>query len=255
MECGGPLRVRGGERRQRHYYHLQSSRPCRQEGKSLEHLQVQYALLDSIGQKNCFLERRFPEIRRIADVCCEKSKLIIEVQCSPISIEEVKERNRDYESIGYRVLWILHEKSFRKRWISAAENFLLSSPHYFTNINKDGKGKIYDTLDTWNGAKRQYASFRSYPCLGKIKNRKRRLEQNHPLIQKRAFWEFHFQEDILDYYERANSDLLGDLERVNVGNIFFDKRDKNFSLKDAIFFYCLRPIKILWYLLLEKSLS
>lgn len=150
-ECKGFVRVRGGIHRQIHFYHLEVSRDCRQSGKSLEHLNVQMYFLKYLPKNECFLEKRFPEINRIADVVWDPQQLIFEVQCSPISHEEVLGRNKDYQKLGYEVVWILHDQRFNQNRPSAAEYFLHGLPHFFTNINEKGEGEIYDQLSFFKG--------------------------------------------------------------------------------------------------------
>lgn len=159
VECQGSVRVRGGIHRQKHFYHLQQSPACRQSGKGMEHIQVQ-SLLYSLLPGECQLECRFPEIRRIADVVWHTEKIIFEIQCAPISAEEIKMRIQDYESLGFRVVWILHDKQFNKRRISSAEQYLTPFPHYYTTINKEGVGSIYDQFDH---VQRGIRLFRSSP--------------------------------------------------------------------------------------------
>ncbi len=144
LECEGSLRRRGGFHRKDHFYHLDALRECRQNGKTHEHLNVQLYILHVLPEGECFLEKRFPKINRIADVVWEDKKLIFEIQCSPISSNEVYERNQDYKKAGYEVVWILHDKRFNQKRLTGAEHFLHSLPHYFTNMNVEGKGEIYD---------------------------------------------------------------------------------------------------------------
>lgn len=139
LECGGKVRLRGGNRRHLHFYHTNATRDCRQNGKSLVHLQIQKRLLEDLGSGSCYLERHFPEIRRIADVCWEEEKVIFEVQCSSIDQAEIEARNHDYASLGYTVVWVFHQKRFKE------VGFLEPSPFYFTDINEDGEGMIYDS--------------------------------------------------------------------------------------------------------------
>lgn len=146
MECGKPVRLRGGEHRKDHFYHLKPDPACRQSQKSITHLQVQWYLFRLLNGEDVVLERRFPEISRIADVVWENQKLVFEVQCSPITKKEVEARNRDYGSIGYQVVWILHEKRFFRRQVSAAEVWLQEHPHYYTSFDSEGVGEIYDQL-------------------------------------------------------------------------------------------------------------
>jgi competence protein CoiA len=144
-ECRSSVRVRSGPSRQTHFYHLARPKQCRQHQKSLEHLQLQHHLLEAIGDAN--LENPFPEIGRIADVAWHQRKIIFEIQCSPIDVKEAQERNRDYKSLGYEVIWILHDKKFNRNSVSAAEAFLRSSGCYFSNMNKIGEGIIYDQFE------------------------------------------------------------------------------------------------------------
>ncbi len=147
LECQGLVRVRAGNQRQVHYFHFRASSDCKLSGKSLIHLQVQIYLQSILPLKECWLERRFPAINRIADVVWEPQKLIFEVQCSAISAEEVLARQRDYASLGYQVIWILHDQLFNQYRLSLAEWSLIGQLFYFTNINKEGQGLIYDQFD------------------------------------------------------------------------------------------------------------
>ena len=146
LECGGVVRLRSGVHRQPHFYHLKPPAHCRQSGKSMEHLQVQSFIKNLFGN-DCLLEHRFSSIGRIADCVWESAKLVFEVQCSPITQKEVASRNADYEKEGYRVIWIFHDKQFNQFRLSAAELWMARHPHYFTNIDADGQGVIYDQLD------------------------------------------------------------------------------------------------------------
>lgn len=143
-ECNSIVRLRGGLHRQNHFYHLEVTRACRQSGKSLEHLNVQLFFLSTLPAGECVLEQRFPEINRIADVVWVHKKIVFEIQCSAISRTEVLERSQDYKSLGYEIIWILHDKRYNQKKITSAEEFLSSRLHYFTDINAAGEGVIYD---------------------------------------------------------------------------------------------------------------
>jgi len=142
-ECRSFVRPRGGKFRQLHFYHLEAS-SCRLHGKSLTHLHIQYSLQKMLSPEKVILEHRFPKIGRIADVVWPAQKLIFEVQVSPISSQEVADRMRDYQKMGYTVIWILHDRHFNRSYLTPAERYLRVSPHYFTNINAFGKGIFYD---------------------------------------------------------------------------------------------------------------
>lgn len=142
LECGGKVRVRGGPIKQLHFFHTGPRSSCRQHAKSQEHLAVQLILEQTIGSA-CRQEAFCKEIGRVADLLWEDKKIVFEVQCSPISSEEIEARIHDYRSIGYEVVWILHDRTFNQWRISAAEFFLQRHTHYFTNMGSDG-GTIYD---------------------------------------------------------------------------------------------------------------
>ncbi len=154
-ECRAQVRLRGGPSRQTHFYHLALPKSCRQHQKSEEHLQLQIRLVAAIGN-GAQIEARFDPIQRIADVAWHAKKIVFEIQRSPISLEEVKERNLDYQSVGYEVIWILHDAQFNKRTLQAAENFLRTTPCYYTNIDKLGVGIVYDQFEVIEGNRRNF---------------------------------------------------------------------------------------------------
>lgn len=151
-ECLGIVRLRGGEQRQNHFYHLHRSPSCRQSQKSLPHLQTQLFVQSQFS--GAVLEKSFTQIGRIGDVCWEEGKLIFEIQCSPISLQEVRERNRDYEKLGYRVVWLLHDRRFNRFRVSPAEKFLRGQTTFFANIDAAGRGIIYDQQELFRGLRR-----------------------------------------------------------------------------------------------------
>ncbi len=155
LECNSVVRLRGGLHRQMHFYHVDPDRVCSQKAKSMAHLQTQCYLQQALPFGEAALEVRFPEIGRIADVVWRPQKMIFEVQCSFISAEEVEARNRDYARLGYQVIWILHDKRYNQWRLTAAEAFLRHEPCYFTNIDDDGKGMIYDQYDHYDKGKRK----------------------------------------------------------------------------------------------------
>jgi len=195
LECEGLVRVRGGIHRQNHFYHPQSSSSCSQTGKSMVHLQVQCQLQKLISDVE--LEKPFPEIKRIADVVWESKKIIFEVQCSSIRAEEVADRNRDYGSLGYQVVWILHDHRFNQFRISAAEEYLQDHPHYYTNMDMEGKGVIYDQFH-WiqNGIQR--VRFEQLKVSLLNVNTLTSLQSHSDWIKRRvSSWPFFFEGDLV----------------------------------------------------------
>lgn len=158
LECQAAVRCRSGPHRQAHFYHIKPSSTCKLSGKGLEHCQIQCRLRQLLPEGECFLEHRFPELGRIADVAWLPRRLIFEIQCSPISADEIAARNRDYASIGYQVVWILHDNRYNKRRVTEAEQALKDHIHYFTNIDAMDKGLFYDQHERIKGSFRFYKS-------------------------------------------------------------------------------------------------
>ncbi len=147
-ECLSPVRLRAGFHRQRHFYHLRASFSCKQHQKTFEHLQAQLLLARLGKEQGARIEQPFPEIQRIADIALWDKRIAIEIQVSPISLEEVQARLQDYHSIGWRMVWILHERSFNRKSVSPAEHYLRTHAIcYFTNLTRHGTGFFYDQFE------------------------------------------------------------------------------------------------------------
>lgn len=148
-ECQEIVRLRSGPHRQAHFYHLEPTPFCRQHQKGAIHLQLQSYFFNQLPPGDCLLEHPFKEIGRIADVAWLSQKIVFEIQYSPISAEEVLGRNLDYQKLGWQVIWILHEHQYNQVRVSAAELALRSSPYYYSNMDSQGSGIIYDQFDIW----------------------------------------------------------------------------------------------------------
>lgn len=213
LECKEKIRLRSGLHRQAHFYHVQPNRLCRQHAKGMPHLMVQYFLKNILPENEAEIECQFPTIGRIADVAWHSRQLIYEIQCSPISAEEVKARNKSYASLGYHVVWIFHDNRYNQINVTSAENALLDHPHYFTNMNAQGEGKIYDQASKIVKGKRTYR----LPCLSIDPTSPKLIEKNHlkkskklPQLLKRRInqWPFIFSGDTIDAYLDGHSENL-----------------------------------------------
>jgi hypothetical protein len=117
-------------------------------GASVAHGQIQYHLKTQIASLE--LEKKLGNRR--ADALWEEKKIVFEIQLSSISLQEVLARNSDYQTLGYQVVWILHEGLFNGRSLSPAEQHLRTScPTYFTNGDA-----IYDQVEVLQGQQRLY---------------------------------------------------------------------------------------------------
>lgn len=264
LECQSHVRRRGGFLKQVHYYHIEPNRLCRQSGKTLAHLQVQSYIQKMFP--SCELEKRFPTIQRIADACVEEERLVFEVQCSPISAKEVEERNRAYQSLGYQVVWILHDQLYNKNRLTAAEYFLQESPHYFTDINEEGRGRIYDQWDVIHkGNRLLLIGAREVFLSSPIKRHKNSFPfKTNPLWMGRRIksWAVCFSGDYLDFFMnsseadresfilevgRKEKELLGDEALLPLENLRF--RDKMRGMLEMV---TKVPYRLALNIILEK---
>lgn len=209
LECGNPVRLRGGPHIHLHFYHVLSEGKCRLNGKSSAHIRLQQLIQKSCGG-NCEQEFHFKEINRIADVIWPEKRIIFEVQCSPITADEVKKRIADYASVGFAVIWILHDQEFNKRKVSAAEAFLRAHTHYFAY-----QDCIYDQCDVISKGIRYKRFFQTPLDVAKLQiyeHRDRDVFTPFPqvILQRLATWQYHIQGDLLDTLIRKDfKDVLG----------------------------------------------
>lgn len=194
LECRDKVRLRSGLYRQKHYYHLPGHSECRQSGKSLVHLRLQEWLLEQLPLDEAAMEAPMPAIGRIADLHWRTKNIVFEIQCSPISGEEIKARTRDYRSLGLTVVWILHDATFNQQRVSSAE-LALESPFYFTNRNAAERGLIYDQWDLWENGWRHHRSEKHPVDLTRPREGRGDLPQ--ALVERRP-WDLYFSGDLVD---------------------------------------------------------
>lgn len=204
-ECRGVVRLRKGLHRQPHFYHLKPTRDCRLSGKGIVHLQTQMHLYHLIPQGECEIEYRIPEIQRIADVAWIPRKLIFEIQYSYMTVEEMESRNADYGRLGWQVVWILHDHRYNRRRVSGMEFALRKCPHYFTDINSEGQGGIYDQLSIIQKGIRKKTSSSLNIDLSQPTILTPGKEKGHRLIQERLnTWTIHFHGDVLHAWKQGS---------------------------------------------------
>lgn len=247
LECGSAVRVRGGTYRKFHFYHVDPERPCRQHGKSIEHLQVQTHLKKILG--DCQLEVPFKEINRIADVVWFSQKIIFEVQCSPIPPDEIRSRNADYACLGYQVVWVFHDSRYNRQRLTAAELSLRFSPHYFTNIDAEGNGCIYDQYDYLKRGQRKHRLESLIVDLSKKKDKPVQWIDKPRVVQQRLKnWPFYFQGDLLDHLDSEYLMRAVEVEtEPGLNKSWYD------WCKDVFYLVVVRPYKIIFRLMLERA--
>ncbi len=142
LECRGSLQKRSGRHRRPHFCHRRSAPQCRLYSKSIDHLVIQTNLMKRIPQLK--MERPFPSVLRIADLCWEERKLVLEIQCSPISIYEVGARKKDYSQEGYELVWLLDDRLFNKKRLRIAEEQIRRGSGYFVSLKRS---IVYDQFE------------------------------------------------------------------------------------------------------------
>ena len=200
ISCGQKLRLRGGLYCRSHFYHLQTPLCCHARAKGIIHAQIQYKLNCLLPESQ--LEYFFSKVNRIADVVWWSNRIIFEIQCSNISVYEVESRIRDYEKCGFSVVWIFHEKRFNRKKVSLVEDFLKNTTFYFTDIDKEGKGIIYDQFSHHFNKKRMSCSKHFSVDLSQMYSYTNTIPRNFPdyirlrLLNKRFF----FDGDLVDLF-------------------------------------------------------
>lgn len=258
-ECQTLVRLRGGIHRQNHFYHLESDRPCRQNNKSLEHINTQFFFLNTLPENECRLEYPFPKIKRIADVVWVEKKIIFEIQCSPISPSEVLERNRDYASEGFQVVWILHDHRYNKRRLSSAELALSLHPHYFTNITKEGIGIVYDQFSIVKEGIREH-KLHFLPidvCQPDAFSTAKLKKTPFQVIQQRLKWPIYFSGDLISHLSCSDTDgpPLPQAREIEENLRLYSAKETKRVQKFILYLwqhFFLRPYRLFFQLLLER---
>lgn len=185
--CHEAVRRKSGPTQQPHFFHCRKS-ACEHSYKSPEHLAVQQRIARELPE--AIIECRFPQIGRIADICSKPLRLVIEVQCSSMTIKEARRRRADYESLGFTLVWVLHCHKYYQRVAHPFEYLLAKERHYFTNIDAQGEGVIFDVISRIEEGKRVILSeplpisFLSWPPVDYFKARQK-LE---PSRSQRFLW-------------------------------------------------------------------
>ncbi len=199
-ECLGLVRLREKKQCQSHFFHLNHNSSCRQSQKGQIHLHLQNFVKNLFEEAE--IEKSFPEIGRIADVANSQTETIYEVQCSPISLGEAQKLCADYESLGYQVIWILHDHRFNQKKVTPSEEFLRTKTCYFSNMDIKGSGIIYDQLDQIIGRQRRFVSHRKQIHL-QIKKTLPSFKWPKELSTRENTWPLYHEGDLFDHVLRG----------------------------------------------------
>lgn len=257
LECGEILRLRAGPYRQPHFYHIEPNPICRQHQKGAIHLQLQTYFFNQLPRGDCLLELSFPSIGRIADVAWLSRKIVFEIQYSAISAGEVLARNEDYRKIDWSVVWILHDERYNQIRTSAAETALRQSPHYFSNMDSQGRGIIYDQFDI-SGQGLRYGRLPPLPIdiKGAISLPSGEI-QSYPLEllnQRAKNWGLSFQGDLMSHHRELGSSAYLNQAIEHEKKFYLHSRSGNFAefLLKLWRRGIVNPYRIFFHYILEK---
>lgn len=235
LGCNGIIRAKKGRIKQPHFYHIKKTSFCREANKSLLHLQMQEHLLSILPKNEAVMEKPFPKIKRIADVFWQNQKIIFEIQCSPISEEEVQARNQDYRSMGFKVVWLLSDRLFNKKKCKKSELVLRKEGAYFFSVKKGIT--IYDQSEKFRGLFRVYFG----PMLISLLDRPKEilLKKGYPdqLLHRKIC----FEGDLLDRLSAGKRD-------------FYDGPPTKKNLRKRFVEILVKPFLGFWEFLLQVSL-
>jgi competence CoiA-like predicted nuclease len=117
-ECGGLVILKHGLLVCPHFAH--KSETCGYGvGESKRHIEMKYQIAMIFQHFSMDVEVRLLAGKRRADVVLLDQKVVIECQASSISLQELLERTRDYNSIGYSLLWVFDGKRLDKPRVPA----------------------------------------------------------------------------------------------------------------------------------------
>lgn len=246
-DCHQKLSFRSSPYIRAHFFHLKDQNPCYRSSKSLTHLEVQAHLVEKLPLGEAKQERYFPSIHRRADVCWENKKIVFEVQISFITYEEVKARIEDYNSCGYEVVWILHLQRFSRYMTTAAELYLRDHTHYFTSINQEGLGAIFDQFNIIIAGRREATLFRkpidiAHPSSALVDEALPQRIKDH-----RQSWALSFAGDLLQTKKLSFEHLqkLYELEQLELTRLSKPTWQKSILSKVKDFF------RLMGYILLD----
>jgi hypothetical protein len=132
--------------------------------------------------------------------------------------------------------------------LSAAEYYLQPYPHYFTSIDSEGKGIIYDQLSSFHKGLRKHKGsvFEIDPCNPLDFKAEKAIVSAHP----RSKWPFYFEGDCIHHLFLGNTELRDLFLEAPTAHTFIS------GLKiwiKMLGFYIQRPYNLIFKMLLEKA--
>lgn len=138
--CLGRVTIKNGLQKIPHFAHRQKEGCLAfSEGETAEHLGLKLALFEWGSQSGRVmqLEAYLPALVQRPDLLLDM--LAIEVQCSPLAQERLRERTENYRNHGYQVIWLCGQKLHLKERIHQLQRHLLyfspSLGYYFWELD------------------------------------------------------------------------------------------------------------------------
>lgn len=106
--CKSQVRLKNGRIKTPHFAHV-SLATCQyySENESLQYLTLKKRLYHWFKQtEQVEIEHFLPDLQQTPDLLVNKT-LAIEIQCSHLSIQRLRERTEMYRANGYTVLWLM----------------------------------------------------------------------------------------------------------------------------------------------------
>ncbi|VYT78094.1 Competence protein CoiA-like family protein [Streptococcus parasanguinis] len=116
LACHSQVRLKNGSVLRPHFAHVELQHcPYHHEAESFEHLELKASLYDWASKESkTEVESYLADFQQIADLLLVDKNLALEVQCSSLSLERLKERSDAYRAHGYQVYWLLGKKLWLK---------------------------------------------------------------------------------------------------------------------------------------------
>lgn len=106
--CKSQVRLKNGHVKMPHFAHVNLA-ACQyySENESLQHLTLKKRLYHWFKQtEQVKIEHFLPELQQTPDLLVNET-IAIEIQCSHLSIQRLRERTETYRAHGYTVLWLM----------------------------------------------------------------------------------------------------------------------------------------------------
>lgn len=166
--CKEPVRIKNGKVKLPHFSHYNNSNcTLHFEGETFEHLVLKEMFTKWCDEQSiCYeLEKYLPELNQRPDILI--GNIALEIQCSPLSVQRLVERTKNYQKNGYIPIWICGKRIFSTQQILSelAKNlcyysdkigFYLWAVDYekeeltvHFHIEEDWKKRLYSSKKTW----------------------------------------------------------------------------------------------------------